>query len=402
VTERSGDPSNGPEPRSSAEVPWPVLRQWSDALAAAGLFAEALRIYPAAERADVVRRAELAVLAGDHKLALKLLAELKAATSARTARTAKPVRRGGGRPGKPEPARPVSPWLELLNRTALLLAGDYKALPTVVEAARRVQHSAGAAWVVALAAAAAGDLKRAATAAEQARAGGCRDLRMLAVLAADRAAEGADRAAFALVAEAQLTALPDEDPIGYVVDLLDRAGFRHAAQRLAAVGAGDPSQSVQLRASWKASARKIGAGRKQVLRRSLTTAGSLGERHRERQERRLQGVGLRDLTCRCYGSAGWIGPDRTYYVDHHLSEVLPAPVAGLQARLLCCRATGLTFLDLSERELTLPVVSELARDQQQQPAAGEPQRPESDPEAQPTPSLGVSLGNVLNPLAPNP
>ncbi len=402
MTERPGEPTDaGPTrpidlpvlmsagpPRPGAEVPWPVLRQWSDALAAAGLYGEALQIHPAAERSDVVRRAELAVLAEDHQLALNLLAELKNANSARTSRPGSgPVRAKGNKAD----SRPVSPWLDLLTSTAKVQAGEPRRLPAVMTAAGKVQPSAGVSWIVALAAAAAGDLVQAAPAATEARAGGCRDLRMLTVLAADRAAQGADQDAVGLVAEALAVALPDEDPVGLVIDLLDRADLSAAAQRLAAFGAGDPDQTPAARAAWRAGARRIGAGRRRVLRRSLTAAGSLAELHRSRAVRRQLTRTRFDLTCRCYGSAGWIGPDRLHYVNHHLSEVLPAPVAGLTARLLRCRATGLTFLDLGERQLTLPVVSELAREQPEDVVSDV----EADPEGHPTPGMGVSLGIAL-------
>jgi hypothetical protein len=78
------------------------------------------------------------------------------------------------------------------------------------------------------------------------------------------------------------------------------------------------------------------------------------------------------------------------YVSQHLMEVLPAPVAGLPARLICCRATKLTFLDFPERQLTLPVVSDLSADVRTAPT-----EPATDPEARPTPGMGVSLGMRL-------
>ncbi len=67
------------DPAVDGRIPDQVLRQWSDALAAAGMFPEALQSYPARQRADLVRRAELAVLAGEHLTALSVLAELKEA-----------------------------------------------------------------------------------------------------------------------------------------------------------------------------------------------------------------------------------------------------------------------------------------------------------------------------------
>ena len=246
-----------------------------------------------------------------------------------------------------------------------------------------------AAW----AASSAEDLHQASIAAEGARAGGCRDLRMLAIQAAARASSGDDPTALLLVARALQSALPDEDPTGYVVELLVQAGFRDDAQRLAAAGAADGSQSAGARAAWKASARQVGASRKVALRRSLTSPGIVTGGLRERQRRRHRDQAMRDLTCRCYGSTGWIGESRMYYVSRHLSEVLPAPVAGLNARLLRCRAVNLTFLDFTERQLTLPVVSEVVPEAA---GTGEPGFPaDVDPEVLPTPGMGVSLGVVL-------
>jgi hypothetical protein len=369
-------------------IPVPVLRQWSDALAAAGMFSEALQAHPALERADVVRRAELAVLAGDHRVALSLLAELHDARTARTVQLnpgglARRVERESG-----------NPWLELLTGCARVQAGEPGLLPEVVATARRVQTSAAVAWVVALAAVAAGDLDQASPAAVAARAGGCRDLRILAVSAADRAADGDDWAAIELIRGAQKVALPDEDPAGLAVDLLDRAGRREAAQRLSARAATDVSLPPAARAAWRDAASRVGAGHKQLWRRSMTAAGSIVTRRREQAEERRLEASLADLTCRCYGSTGWIGEGRQFYVSRHLEEVLPAPVAGLAARLVRCRATRQTFLDFAERQLTLPVVSDLSTDLRTLPV--DPfADPDADPEARPTPGMGVSLGMAL-------
>jgi hypothetical protein len=353
----------GPDDRAAA-VPPAVLRQWSDALAAAGLFAEAFTVHPAAERADLVRRAELAVLRGDHDTALWMLGDLT--------------------------ATPARPWLELLTHAAAVQAGDGAQLPAVLAAT--VQPSAGVSWVTALAAAAAGDLPAAAPAATAARAGGCRDLRMLVILAADRAADGDDWTALDLADQAQRTALPDETPARQVVELLVRSGRQDDAARLAVLGAGERSRPGRLRSEWLGAARLVGVGHRRALRRSLTAVAAAAAGTRERQERRRRQELLRDLTCRCYGSAGWIGPERLHYVDHHLVGVLPAPVAGLPARLLRCPATRLTLLDLVERQLTLPVVSQVAPGRAPDPRARLGERP--------TPGMGVSLGRALPTPAP--
>jgi hypothetical protein len=357
------DPDEDERALAEGRVPVPVLRRWSDALAAAGLYREALQVHPAVERSDRVRRAELAVLAEDPHVALELLAEMA-----------------------------DRPWLDLLTAVARVLAGS-GGLADVLECSGRVRPSAAVAWMVALAAISAGDLEEAARAAGQARAGGCRDLRIVAVAAADRAVRGEEWPAIELVRGAQRVALPDEDPAELVVEILDRTGHRAPAQRLAARAASDTSLPAPARAAWKAAARSVGAGRKQLLRRSMAAAGSFGTRHRESADRRAMEQSLAGLVCRCYGSTGWIGPERLPYVSRHLDLVLPAPVAGLDARLLRCRATNLTFLDLGERQLTLPVVTRTsARVLPVDPFAD----PDADPESRPTTGMGVSLGLALH------
>jgi hypothetical protein len=65
-------------------------------------------------------------------------------------------------------------------------------------------------------------------------------------------------------------------------------------------------------------------------------------------------------------------------------------VAGLSARLVSCRATKLTFLDFPDREITLPVVSQASTD-----VRTIRMEPSVDPDARPTPGMGVSLGLAL-------
>ncbi|GLY30080.1 hypothetical protein [Kineosporia sp. NBRC 101731] len=353
-----------------------VLRQWSDALSAAGLYSEALDVHPALERADVVRLAELAVLAGIHTQAQELLRELNEAESERS-------RRNGTVLGPDRPA-PPSPWLDLLARVAELLAGTGD-LAAVDAAASKVQPSAGMDWIVALAAVSVGDLLAAAPLARAARQGGCRDLRMLTIAAADEARQGQYAQALALTAQAQCIALPDEDPAALTVHVLQRCGFADAARALALAGVGDSSLSPASRADWKAAAASTGAGGLGLLRERVKAHGHRSRRRAERKAREAEAIASYDLTCRCYASGGWIGPSRHFYLQHHLHELLPVPVAGLDARLMICRATSLTFLDLVAREITLPV----------------PSTPPSTvltsgtDEERPTPGMGVSLGLAL-------
>lgn len=355
--------------------PAQMLRQWSDALAAAGLYAEALDAHPALERMDVVRRTELAVLAGHHELALDLLGELAEAASERTRRTVAPL--------KPELAVRVSPWLVLLTRVAELLAGTGD-LATVLDAAQRVLPSAGLDWIVALAAISMADLEVAAPLACSARDGGCRDLRMLTIAAAEHARRGEYGQALELTGQAQRIALPDENPAALTVQLLQRCGLGETARSLGLAGTADPALAPQFRADWRAAALSAGAARPVVLARRVRVHTRRGLRRAERLAREAELIAQYDLTCRCYGSGGWIGPVRSFYLEHHLHELLPAPVAGLDARLMICRATNLTFLDLTARQITLPV-----------PAAPPAAPSTVADEQQPTPGMGVSLGVAL-------
>ncbi|MBT0769721.1 hypothetical protein KIH74_12355 [Kineosporia sp. J2-2] len=355
-----------------------VLRQWSDALAAAGLYTEALEVHPAIERVDVVRQAELAVLAGIHTTALDLLGELAAAKTERTRRTVAVLKKDQDRAPAP------SPWLELLARVAELLAGTGD-LDTVRTAAQRVQPSAGLDWIVALAAVSVGDLEAAAPRARAARDGGCRDLRMLTVAAADLARVGDYAQALRLTGQAQRIALPDEDPAALTVHVLQRCGFPQQARALAVAGVGDATLAPSFRTDWKAAASGAGASSLGVLGQRVKVHGRRAQRRVERRTREADAIAGYDLTCRCYGSGGWIGSSRLFYLEHHLHELLPAPVAGLDARLMICRATNLVFLDLVAREITLPV-----------PAGTPAETPAPDAEeTSPTPGMGVSLGMAL-------
>ncbi len=358
--------ANGPPPE--------VLRQWSDALAAAGLYSEALEVHPALERVDIVRQAELAVLAGIHTTALELLHELAAGKSERTRRTVAPLAK----------ERPVSPWLNLLSRVAELLAGtgDLAAVQAVAEG---MPSSAGQDWIVALAAVSVGDLVAAAPLARSAREGGCRDLRMLTIAAADHARLGEYQQALDLTGQAQRIALPDEDPAALTVHVLQRCGFGDAARALAMAGVGDGTLSPAFRTDWKAAATAIGAGGLAMLGQRVRAHAKRADRRIERKVREAEAIADYDLTCRCYGSGGWIGPGRQFYLQNHLHELLPAPVAGLGARLMICRLTSLTFLDLMSREITLPVPSS---------PPTSVLNPDAD-EARPTPGMGVSLGLAL-------
>ncbi|GAA3595458.1 hypothetical protein GCM10022223_08260 [Kineosporia mesophila] len=356
-----------------------VLRQWSDALSAAGLYSEALAVHPALERVDVVRLAELAVLAGIHTQAQELLRELNEGESERSRRNVTVL----GPTGQ-DRAAPPSPWLDLLGRVAELLAGTGD-LAAVNAAAAQVQPSAAMDWIVALAAVSVGDLPAAAVLARAARAGGCRDLRMLTIAAADEARQGQYSQALDLTAQAQRIALPDEDPAALTVHVLQRCGFADAARGLALAGVGDSSLSPASRTDWKAAAASTGAGGLSLLRERVKAHGHRPRRRIERKAREAEAIASYDLTCRCYASGGWIGPSRHFYLQHHLHELLPAPVAGLDARLMICRATSLTFLDLVAREITLPVPST-------PPSTVLTSGPD---EERPTPGMGVSLGLAL-------
>src|SRR4029453_15997551 len=58
---------------SPAVVPVGLRRRWGESLAGVSLFAEALQVWPDGVAADRIRRAELALLAGQPRRALELL-----------------------------------------------------------------------------------------------------------------------------------------------------------------------------------------------------------------------------------------------------------------------------------------------------------------------------------------
>jgi hypothetical protein len=313
-----------------ALAPTAVRRTWSEALTAAGLFSEALLVQPREDSGDLLRRAELAVLAGEGATALDCLADLGEA---------------------PDDAR----LRRLLIAAARSLTG-VDALAEVREAAGEVGPTARASWLSAVVLAAGGDLDNAGPAAHLAHEAGCRDLRLLTVMAAAAALDGDDHEALDLVHEARRAALPDEHPAVLTTYLLTRAGHPEIAVQLAQAGASDRQLPRADRVAWLACARTAGAGPWLTLRRPLQALLELPEQQRAWAERRVRAEVLRDLTCRCWGSTGWIGPDRLHYVRHHLTELSDDPLPGvLPAGLLLCRATGIRFLDLAERQITLPV-----------------------------------------------
>jgi hypothetical protein len=152
-----------------------------------------------------------------------------------------------------------------------------------------------------------------------------------------------------LIEAARPLELPGEDVAGATLDLLSRAGLDDRAASLAAYAATDEQVTRAGQDAWREAARQRGIGVPRRVR--LSMRGAL----QDREERRLMRELTRDLTCRCAGSSGWSGPDRQHYVSKHLTEQDPRPVPGLAARLLCCRATGVRFLDLIDQQLTLPV-----------------------------------------------
>jgi len=338
-----------------------VLRRWSDALAAAGLFGVALHVLPdehvpvarhangaqGAERAGLIRldpdllfrHAELAVLATDHASALRALKELD---------TIQP------RPGGP--VSPPHPAVRMLTAVAQAQAGDAGGWDEVERAAAAMPRSPWSAWMVALGGVTVPHLTvphldAAGPAARFALEGGCRDPRLPLIAAAGLVADGDELTweqcaeAVRLLERSRRVALPGEDAIGGALDLLRRAGLAERGRGLAAFAVSDSQIPREAHDAWRAAAKLQHLPVPRRLRiESL------------RPHRRLHSpISDSPMTCRCAGSTGWIGPERLTYVEHHLSLVDAAPVSGLSARLLRCRLTALRFLDLPSQELTLPV-----------------------------------------------
>jgi hypothetical protein len=308
--------------------PAPALRRWSDALAAAGLFGHALHVLPDVP-ADLFRRAELALLSGDHATAIRLLKELDS---------------------EREADRPAEPAVALMLAVARTLAGEPEGWAEVRIAATGVPGSAWASWLVALAGAAVADLPAAGEAAAEAIRGGSRDPRLASiaaaasVLAEDELSWAVAHAAALTLEPARKAALTGEDPLGATLDLLVRAGRPDRAAALTLQAAEDRELSPVAREAWRRAGTPFGVRSRRRFRRDPAKV----ERRARRQDPRL-------LTCRCWGSAGWIGAERDDYVHHHLETVDTEPVAGLPARLLTCRLTRLRFLDFPAEGITLPV-----------------------------------------------
>ena len=345
-----------------AAVPAGLRRLWGESLAGVSLFAEALQVWPDGVAADRIRRAELAVLAGQPRRALELLEH------------AGPVR-----PGSPEHV-----CGRLLAACARTLAGDLPALGELLGDVVKLPPSAALSRLVALSAASSGQLPIAGRAAWGAMRDGCGDHRLLVIAAAATAVDGRYADAVVLAEEAERCRRPAaQDAAETTVNLMRHAGHAQAAVALAAVGAQAWTLPARRRAVWDAmasglrprglaldpaTARLVKANRRR--RRRLWLAAVLRGRsvrgwRRGREVARLAELARQDLTCRCEGIVAWLGPEARHYVGHHLVPVPGAQPFTPPARLLRCPATGATFLDLPERPATVSVPAALDDDVQQ-------------------------------------
>ena len=335
---------------SPAAVPVGLRRRWGESLAGVSLFAEALQVWPDGAAADRIRRAELALLAGQPRRALDLLEH------------AGPVV-----PGSPEHI-----CGRVLAACARTLAGDLPALNDLLTDVVRLPPSPGLSRLVALSAASSGQIAVAGQAAWAAMREGCGDHRLLVIAASAAAVAERYEDAVVLAEEGEACRRPAaQDATETTVNLLRHAGHASAALALAAVGAHAWTLPAERRAVWRGletalwprgrrldrdTALLVRAHRRQ-RRQMLALAGGRAVRRWRRTrdlERRAREARL-DESCRCEGIVAWLGPEARHYVVHHL---VPAP--GAQpftppARLLRCPATGATFLDLPARPATVSV-----------------------------------------------
>ncbi len=344
VSCRQDDVSHAPVHSPDEQIhryPADVVRRWSDALAGAGLFALALEIHPDDDD-DVLRRAELAVLAADHATALRLLKHRQPAR--KNSKTAE------------ERSQPSHPAVAMLLAVAQAQAGQDSGWPDVQAAATDLGDSPWTSWMLALggitpAQLTPAHLAVAGPAARRAFTGGCRDPRLPVIAAAGVVSDDEELSwehcaeAIGLLEQSRRVQLPGEDAIGGLLDLLRRAGLGERARSLAAFAVTDRQVSAQARDAWRAAAQRQQIPLPQRRRRAMPRFARLPHR----------AAPHRDLICRCAGSTGWIGPDRLDYVEEHLKLVDDAPIPGFPGRLLQCQLTGLRFLDLAAAQLTLPV-----------------------------------------------
>jgi hypothetical protein len=388
---------------SPAAAPAGLRRRWGASLAGVSLFAEALQVWPDGAAVDRIRRAELALLAGQPRRALDLL----------------------DRAGPVVPGSPEHVCGRVLAACARTLAGDLPALTDLLRDVVRLPPSPALSRLVALGAASSGQLDIADRAAWGALRDGCGDHRLFVIAAAAAAAEGRHADAVVLAEEAEACRRPAaQDAAETTVNLLRHAGHATSAVALAAVGSQAWMLTAERRAVWAGieaglrprrrlalsrtdgldadTARLVRTLRRQRLRRrrpspaeaAAPLAGAVGlaaahqpafaggplldvtavllaaglvpsaavagaravrRRARLRELQRRADAARRDTTCRCAGIVAWLGPEARHYVGHHL---VPAP--GAQpftppARLLRCPSTGATFLDLPDRPATVSV-----------------------------------------------
>jgi hypothetical protein len=205
-------------------------RQWAAALFRAGLFQEALHLWPDVTGSDTVRRAQLALLAGDPPACQRLLAEHS--TDAAT-----------------------EPDARLLQACVDVLTGR-QPMTSVMDAAGRIEPSAHVSWLIAIALARQ-DLSTAGRAAVDALDHGAVDLQLVSVAAAALAQAGEYLPALALLEDPAHRGAVADDPAGPALTLLADVGADGAAAGLAALATHITELPAERRAVWKEHAHRV-------------------------------------------------------------------------------------------------------------------------------------------------
>lgn len=213
---------------TAAGLPVGLRRLWGQSLASVSLFAEALQLWPDGGPGDRIRQAELALLAGQPRRALHLLEHAQAV------------------PGSHEQT-----CADLLSSCARALGGDLPAFAQFTREAVQLPPSIALSRLLALGAAACGQLPMAGAAAWHAMRDGCGDHRLLVIAAAAAAVDRRYTDAIVMAEEAERVRRPAvQDAAETTVNLLRHAGATDAAVALAAVGAQAWTLPAERRHTW--------------------------------------------------------------------------------------------------------------------------------------------------------
>ncbi len=196
--------------------------------------------------------------------------------------------------------------VDLVRGCVALVSGHGEALDTTRQVLERMEPTSPD-WAIFAVSAAPHNLRAAADAAASVThsAGPA----VLAVLAADRAAQGDAHGAHQILDSARWTGVGD-DPTQRTIDLLKTHGHESAVPELEA-------------AHWQ--------------RRPL------GESLSRRMDRWRRRRNERDLRCRCATTPTWAGEGSRYYVNWHLELLEHGETQGW--RILFCAETGIRYLD---------------------------------------------------------